>query len=185
MFSIGNWEMPHGVVQKWIGARPAVKHQPTLSNRIAGSSSPSPLSTSVLTTGHGHIQHIVTPSSDPIFDKDVFSALKQSVVEIWRCRPRRSWCVARREISFPPAQLPIQVLSTSAYHRNLHTSLSNLRVPNAPSRKTPAACHGFTLHHIASHLQSPPHSCSSPPLRLRFNHERIRRTIPSVISQSA
>jgi hypothetical protein len=32
---------------------------------------------------------------------------------------------------------------------------SNLRVPNAPSGKTPAACHSFTLYHIAYHLQPP------------------------------
>ncbi|KAN0108975.1 Rpp14/Pop5 family domain containing protein [Russula decolorans] len=43
--------------------------------------SPSPSSsTSVSTPGHGHIQHITTLSPDAISGKDVFNALKQSVL---------------------------------------------------------------------------------------------------------
>jgi hypothetical protein len=43
--------------------------------------SPSPSSsTSVSTPGHGHIQHITTTSPDAISGKDVFNALKQSVL---------------------------------------------------------------------------------------------------------
>jgi hypothetical protein len=54
----------------------------------------------------------------------------------------------------------IPVLSTSANHRDSHTLLSNSRVPSgersqSPRGKIPAACHGFTLHHIAYRLQLP------------------------------
>ena len=45
----------------------------------AASPLPSP-STSVSTPGHGHIRHITTPSPDAISGKDIFNALKQSVL---------------------------------------------------------------------------------------------------------
>jgi len=45
----------------------------------AASPLPSP-STSVSTPGHGHIRHITTLSPDAISGKDIFNALKQSVL---------------------------------------------------------------------------------------------------------
>jgi hypothetical protein len=47
---------------------------------IPAASQSSPLFTSVSTPGHGHIRHITTPSPDAISSKDVFNALKQSVL---------------------------------------------------------------------------------------------------------
>jgi hypothetical protein len=47
---------------------------------IPAASQSSPLFTSVSTPGPGHIQHITTPSPDAISGKDVFNALKQSVL---------------------------------------------------------------------------------------------------------
>ncbi|KAN0113742.1 hypothetical protein V8E52_007395 [Russula decolorans] len=48
---------------------------------IPAASPPPSLFTSVSSTpGHGHIQHITTPSPDAISSRDVFNALKQSVL---------------------------------------------------------------------------------------------------------
>jgi len=48
---------------------------------IPAAAPPSPsLFTSVSAPGHGHIQYITTPPSDAISSRDVFNALKQSVL---------------------------------------------------------------------------------------------------------
>src|SRR6266852_1477306 len=58
----------------------------TLTNRfliefiVPAASPPSSLSTPVSTPGHDHIQYTTTPSPDVISGKDVFHALKQSVL---------------------------------------------------------------------------------------------------------
>jgi RNase P/RNase MRP subunit POP5 len=59
----------------------ALKQNRWLLIEFIPAASPSPsLSTPVSTPGHGHIQHITTPSPDAISGKDVFNALKQSVL---------------------------------------------------------------------------------------------------------
>jgi RNase P/RNase MRP subunit POP5 len=61
----------------------AIEHPPKQNRwlliEFIPAASPSP-STSVSTPGYGHIQHIPIPSPDAISGKDVFNALKQSVV---------------------------------------------------------------------------------------------------------
>jgi RNase P/RNase MRP subunit POP5 len=58
----------------------ALKQNRWLLIEFIPAASPSPSSTSVSTPGHGHIQHITTTSPDAISGKDVFNALKQSVL---------------------------------------------------------------------------------------------------------